>query len=242
MAHRLLLADDSITIQKVIELTFADEGIEVVAVGDGDQAIARLDAERFDIVLADADMPGKDGFEVSAHLLARDGARRPPVILLTGAFEPVDDDHVALVGARAVLAKPFEPQVLVARVRELLATPMPPEEPDEEPSAADSLIAAPAPAPGTQSPEDYFERLDRAFAGLNVPLEPFDSAQGRPGDSAQGRPGDSAQGRPGDSAQGSPRESEPHATSGHGDTGARTARRFPGPVPRCRPSAAWRPG
>ena len=212
MAHRLLLADDSITIQKVIELTFADEGIEVVAVSDGDQAIARLDAERFDIVLADAGMPGKDGFDVAAHLLARDGNRRPPVLLLTGAFEPVDDDRVALVGARAVLAKPFEPQVLVAKVRELLASPLPPDELDEEPPAADSLMAAPPP-PGTrQSTDDYFARLDRAFASLNVPLEPKEPGPRTakppqppeaiaappppPADPVRPEPFDSAQGRP----------------------------------------------
>ena len=62
MPHRLLLADDSVTIQRVIELTFAEEGVDVVAVGDGQQAIDRLAAERFDIVLADVGMPGKNGY------------------------------------------------------------------------------------------------------------------------------------------------------------------------------------
>src|SRR5206468_2697660 len=61
MPHRLLLADDSVTIQKVIELTFADEDVLVTAVGDGDAAVARLSAEAFDVVLADVGMPGRDG-------------------------------------------------------------------------------------------------------------------------------------------------------------------------------------
>jgi len=60
VAHRLLLADDSITIQKVIELTFADEKIDVVAVSDGEQAITRLGNDHFDIVLADIGMPIKE--------------------------------------------------------------------------------------------------------------------------------------------------------------------------------------
>ena len=68
MPHKLLLADDSVTIQRVIELTFADEDVQVVAVGDGDQAIARLDAEPPDIVLADVGMPGKNGYEVAAYM------------------------------------------------------------------------------------------------------------------------------------------------------------------------------
>ena len=65
MPHTLLLADDSVTIQRVIELTFADEDIQVVAVSDGDQAIARLEPTPPDIVLADVGMPGVNGYEVA---------------------------------------------------------------------------------------------------------------------------------------------------------------------------------
>jgi len=57
MAHKLLLADDSVTIQRVIELTFSGENVDVLAVSDGEQAIARIAAERPDIVLADIGMP-----------------------------------------------------------------------------------------------------------------------------------------------------------------------------------------
>lgn len=177
MAHRLLLADDSITIQKVIELTFADEKIDVVAVSDGEQAIARLANDRFDIVLADIGMPIKDGFEVAAFVKAHPGLQHVPVILLTGAFDPVDDARVAAVGAAAVLAKPFEPQVLVSRVRELLqsAKPAP-----AASTAAPSETAAPrsvaplpsAPQGAKSSVDEYFDHLDRAFATLNAPLEP----------------------------------------------------------------------
>ena len=181
MPQRLLLADDSVTIQKVIELTFADEHIAVVAVSDGAAAIARLEAEPFDIVLADVGMPGKSGFEVAAFLRDRP-AGRIPVILLTGAFDPVDEARVAAVGASAVLAKPFEPQVLVTRVRELLergatgASDRPALAPREATApAADALLKAPpAASEATPSVDDYFERLDRAFAGLNAPLEPRD--------------------------------------------------------------------
>ncbi len=120
MPHRLLLADDSVTIQRVIELTFAEEGVDVVAVGDGQQAIDRLAAERFDIVLADVGMPGKTGFEVAEFVKSRHALAGVPVVLLTGAFDAVDDAKVKAVGAAAVLVKPFEPQMVIARVRELL--------------------------------------------------------------------------------------------------------------------------
>ena len=68
MPHKLLLADDSVTIQRVIELTFADEDIQVIAVGDGRQAIERIRADRPDIVLADIGMPERDGYEVAAFV------------------------------------------------------------------------------------------------------------------------------------------------------------------------------
>ena len=68
MPRTLLLADDSVTIQRVIELTFADEDIHVVAVSDGDEAIAVLDKTPPDIVLADVGMPGRNGYEVARHI------------------------------------------------------------------------------------------------------------------------------------------------------------------------------
>lgn len=158
---RLLLADDSVTIQRVIELTFADEGIEVVSVGDGQQAIERLSAERFDVVLADVGMPGVDGFAVAAHVQSRPDLAGLPVILLTGAFDTVDQARVDAVKAAGVLAKPFEPQMVIAKVREVLGGPAVP--------AAAVAPAAPATA---SSADDYFERLDRAFATLTPTLEP----------------------------------------------------------------------
>src|ERR1051326_2509511 len=127
MAHTLLLADDSVTIQRVIELTFADEDIKVVAVSDGDQAIARLDAAPPDIVLADIGMPGRNGYEVAQYIKQSPKLSKIPVVLLTGAFEPVDQARAAEAGCDGILAKPFEPQLVIARVKELLGAPSEPE-------------------------------------------------------------------------------------------------------------------
>jgi CheY-like chemotaxis protein len=164
MPHRLLLADDSVTIQRVIELTFAEEGVDVVSVGDGEAAIARLGSERFDIVLADIGMPGRDGFDVAAFVRSKPDLSGVPVVLLTGALDPLDQGRVTQSGAAAVLVKPFEPQMVIAKVRELLGGA-----PAATAKGADALLAAPAPA---TSPDDYFDRLDKAFAGLNPTLEP----------------------------------------------------------------------
>lgn len=120
MAHKLLLADDSVTIQRVIELTFSGEDVDVLAVSDGEQAIARIAAERPDIVLADIGMPKRNGYDVAAFIKADPALKHIPVLLLAGAFEPVDDARAAEVGCDGVLVKPFEPQHVIARVRELL--------------------------------------------------------------------------------------------------------------------------
>jgi len=174
----LLLADDSVTIQRVIELTFADEDIDVVAVSDGDQAIARLDAIPPDIVLVDVGMPGKSGYEVAEYVKQTARLAHIPVVLLTGAFEPVDQVKAAALGCDGVLAKPFEPQLVIGRVKELLARPgRPAASPgaDLAPPAAPATGFWPADPPptgetsGSSAPklDDYFDRLNAAFTSLS---------------------------------------------------------------------------
>src|SRR3990172_7900351 len=98
MTPTLLLADDSVTIQRVIELTFANEDVRVVATSDGETAIQRIDADPPDIVLADVGMPKLDGYAVAAHVKNTPLLRNIPVLLLTGAFDPVDEDKARASG------------------------------------------------------------------------------------------------------------------------------------------------
>lgn len=149
MAATLLVADDSVTIQRVIELTFADEAVRVVSAGDGQAALQKIDAERPDIVLADVGMPRVDGYAVASHVKQTPALRHIPVVLLTGAFEPIDEDRARATGCDGILVKPFEPQVLVARVRELLggqrsAALWPDELPRVEARAADRPALRPS--------------------------------------------------------------------------------------------------
>ncbi len=121
MSKTLLLADDSVTIQRVIELTFAHEDIRVVSVSDGRRAVQWLENDRPDIVLTDVDVPEVDGYELAQFIRQSPRLQQVPVLLLAGAFEPVDQDRVQEIGCDGVLVKPFEPQQLVSRVKELLA-------------------------------------------------------------------------------------------------------------------------
>ncbi len=120
--RKLLLADDSVTIQKVIDLTFSDEGIEVTTVGNGEQAISVLEEIQPDIVLADVFMPGRSGYEVCEHIKRDERFRHIPVMLLVGSFEPFDQAEARRVGADDYLTKPFQSiRQLVSKVTSLLS-------------------------------------------------------------------------------------------------------------------------
>src|SRR5207245_10122690 len=93
MPKRILLADDSITIQKVVELTFSDGDYEVTAVNNGSKAIQKLSEMRPDIILSDIIMPEKNGYEVCEFVKSHPEYRTIPVVLLTGTFEPLDPDR-----------------------------------------------------------------------------------------------------------------------------------------------------
>lgn len=119
---KLLLADDSVTIQKVVNLTFADEGIEVIAVGDGNSAVSAFIENEPDIVLADVSMPGLSGYEVCERIRRGNVRAGVPVILLVGSFEQFDETKAAQVGASAHITKPFSSiRNLVTMVNSLLA-------------------------------------------------------------------------------------------------------------------------
>jgi CheY-like chemotaxis protein len=121
MAKTLLLADNSVTIQRVVELTFAHEDVRVVAMSDGRKALQWLESERPDIVLVDVDLPETDGYAFTQHVKTTPRLRHTPVLLMAGAFEPIDHDRARAIGCDGVIVKPFEPQHVVTRVKELFA-------------------------------------------------------------------------------------------------------------------------
>ena len=154
----LLLADDSVTIQKVVNLTFADEGIDVVTVGDGDSAMEKISQISPDVVLADVHMPGLSGYQICEIVRENPATKDLPVVLLVGSFEPFDESEAARVGANGYLTKPFQSiRQLVSQVTDL----MPSAELDVEPAveertgpaedmqseAASQPEAAPEPVP-----------------------------------------------------------------------------------------------
>src|SRR5476651_2418866 len=155
MPKKILLADDSITIQKVVELTFSDGDYEVIAVNNGAKAIAKLGEVRPDIILSDIIMPEKNGYEVCEYVKSHPEYRNIPVILLTGTFEPFDPDRADKAGCDAVVTKPFESQSLIHKVEELIN--------QSQPSTA-AAEPAPAATPGLFDDVPSFEPPPAAAA------------------------------------------------------------------------------
>ena len=108
MKRTILLADDSSTIQRLVTQTFADSDFTVISVSNGDAAVRKLDETRVDLVLADVYMPGRNGYEVCAHIRSRGDLAQIPVILLAGAFDTFDEKAATEAGASAHIRKPFE--------------------------------------------------------------------------------------------------------------------------------------
>ena len=118
MGYKILLADDSLTVQKIISLTFKDEDVEVETVNNGDQAITRLHYMRPALIMADVSIPGKNGYEICEYVKSHPDLKNTPVILLVHAFEPFDEERARKVGADQFLKKPFQP------IRGLISTVM----------------------------------------------------------------------------------------------------------------------
>jgi CheY-like chemotaxis protein len=187
MSIKILLADDSITIQKVVGIIFGGEEYSLTVVDNGKAAVEKAREINPDVLLIDALMPGMSGYEVCEAVRANPSISSKPILLLTGSFEPFDEDKAKSCGADDFLAKPFESQQIVNKVKELIelgssrgaapaaaATPepeafIPPPVPEvaEEPAAADDIWGAfTAPeesAPVAEAPPAIPEKAEEAF-------------------------------------------------------------------------------
>ena len=118
---KILVADDNSNIQKMVGLALKDQGIDVVAVGNGEAAVRKISDLRPDLVLADVFMPVRNGYEVCQYVKMDASLAHIPVILLVGAFDPLDEQEAQRVGADGVLKKPFvPPDPLISMVKSAL--------------------------------------------------------------------------------------------------------------------------
>ena len=180
---KILVADDNSNIQKMVGLALKDQGIDVVAVGNGEAAVRKLADVKPDLVLADVFMPVRNGYEVCQYIKQDPNFSHIPVILLVGAFDPLDEQEAQRVGADGVLKKPFvPPDPLISMVKSALAragvhvgpAAAAPEKPAEPSRSAADLLRATAAAKAAAEvkvPEAEVEPVDEEFPPMPSPLK-----------------------------------------------------------------------
>lgn len=173
--YSVLVADDNSNIQKMVTLALKDHDIEVVAVGNGEAAVRKLADYRPHLILADVFMPVRNGYEVCEFVKKNPKLASIPVILLVGAFDPLDDEEVRRVGADGVLKKPFvPPDPLINLVKAKLAGVAPEPQPTHTPTVPPSSPSDMAPAPQTEKtaePEPAIEEFAVGPSRLEIRSE-----------------------------------------------------------------------
>ena len=112
--------DDSATMREVMKIAFRRENIEVVAFHDASTAMGQIEGARPDIVITDVIMPDKDGYEVCQFVKQHPQLNRTPVMLMSGVVNRDVAERAFSVKADELIRKPFQPQDLIARVKQLL--------------------------------------------------------------------------------------------------------------------------
>jgi len=140
-APTVFFIDDSATMREVMKIAFRRENIGVVACHDANDALLQIEESMPDVVITDVIMPEKDGFEVCEFIKQHPKLCKTPVVLLSGVVNREVADKAFNVKADELIRKPFQPQDLIARVKQLLA-------PKTPPLPLPATPAAPAPANG----------------------------------------------------------------------------------------------
>jgi CheY-like chemotaxis protein len=109
---KILVADDSLTIQKVIRLALSGDGYEIQTVSDGKEAIEQASLFRPDICIIDVSLPKYDAYEIREKFIQQADLKSIPVILMSSAFEKVDETRANQLGFSGHLVKPFDPSHL----------------------------------------------------------------------------------------------------------------------------------
>lgn len=180
MTLKIFVADDSVTIQKIVSLAFCGEDALIEAASDGDSALDSIRVFKPDVVLADVCMPGRNGYDLCASIKEDPALSHTPVLLLVGAFEPYDEQEAGRVQSDGRLTKPFDTEELIQTIRALAGGRLSPE-PAEPPAYAEGTGGLPAAgalktAQGARGPVNA--RIWNSFLGAERILDLFDTDAG----------------------------------------------------------------
>lgn len=120
MAKKILIVDDSASLRQVVNIALSNAGYEVVEAEDGAQALAKLDGEKFNLVICDVNMPVMDGITFVKNVKKLPNYRFLPIIMLTTESQEEKKLEGQAAGARAWVVKPFLPEQMLDAVSKLI--------------------------------------------------------------------------------------------------------------------------
>jgi len=182
MSVKVLLADSSTSIHKVVELALAERSVELTTASDGNTALEQAKALVPDVVLADIELPRIDGYALCERIKADPALAATRVVLLKTSFASYDEDRAAAAGADGMLEKPFSAGALIKIVD--LQGESGAEEPAVEPTVQEPPPLEEAPAEDGPEPTPLTVDVsdDSSFADLEVGEEGIGTETGEPGD------------------------------------------------------------
>jgi CheY-like chemotaxis protein len=162
--EKILDIDDSPTVRRLTEMILNSQGYEVILASDGEEGIAKARSERPAVILVDFVMPKMNGFQVCKILKEDPDFRDTPIILVTSKGDKVGSKFVDTLGISDFFTKPFQPEELLAKIREVIdkrKEAEPPSSPPRKPGR-EGRSAASAPLPGIPPPADGMEAMVRS--------------------------------------------------------------------------------
>ncbi|MCI0602169.1 response regulator [bacterium] len=121
MPKKILIVDDEEDIVNLVRMILEDAGYSVASVTDGREVLARVATDHFDLILLDIMMPFLSGWEVLEAMRAKEETRNIPIALLTARASPREDNQPHPTDYCDYITKPFEPDDLLRRIRQILA-------------------------------------------------------------------------------------------------------------------------
>ncbi len=117
---RILLVDDEIDFVELVRTRLEDNNYEVIIAYNGEEGLEKAEREEPDLIILDIMLPKISGFDVCRKLKIEENFKDIPIVMLSAKFQPNDITFGKAMGADAYITKPFEPQVLIEKIRELL--------------------------------------------------------------------------------------------------------------------------
>lgn len=117
---KILVVDDELELVKAVEIRLKQADYEVLAANDGQEGLEKAKKEKPDLIVLDLMLPKMDGYKVCGFLKADTRYNKIPIIMFTARAQEIDIQTGKEVGADAYITKPFDHQVLLGKIKELL--------------------------------------------------------------------------------------------------------------------------